>query len=196
MKKYITQIENFVPTCLQEQKDKELILELIKKEGEAILERIVKYAHITSSGLVLNKDFTKVLMAYHKIYDSWAWTGGHADGEKDLYAVALREVKEETGVKNLIPLTEDIISLEVLSVHGHIKNGEYVSRHLHLNVTYVFVCDESEKTRAKEDENSGVMWIDLNDLENYCTEMDMIDVYKKIVDSAKNYRERRKNEEN
>lgn len=196
MKKYIEQIKRFTPTCLQEEKDKEFILELIEKEGDSILERKVKYAHITSSGLVLNRNFTKVLMAYHKIYDSWAWTGGHADGEKDLFHVALREVKEETGVKNLIPLTENIISLEVLSVHGHMKNGDYISRHLHLNVTYVFICDESEKTRAKEDENSGVMWIDLKELDKYCTEIDMIDVYRKIVNSANNYRERNTNEEN
>lgn len=196
MKRYIEQIKRFIPTCLQEEKDKEFILELIEKEGDSILEREVKYAHITSSGLVLNRKFTKVLMVYHKIYDSWAWTGGHADGEKDLYNVALREVKEETGVKNLVPLTENIISLEVLSVHGHMKNDEYISRHLHLNVTYVFICDESEKTRVKEDENSGVMWIDLKDLDKYCTEIGMIDVYRKIVNSANNYRERSTNEEN
>ena len=34
-------------------------------------------------------------MVYHNIYNSWSWLGGHADGETDLLAVALREVKEE-----------------------------------------------------------------------------------------------------
>jgi len=185
MKKYIEQINKFIPTCVQEEKDKELILEMIEKEKDNILIRETKYAHLTSSGLVVNKDLSKVLMAYHNIYDSWAWTGGHVDGEEDLYEVALREVKEETSVKSLNPISEDIISLEVLSVNGHFKNNQYVSSHLHLNVTYVFACDEKEKTKIKEDENSGIMWIDVKDLEKYCTEPQMIVIYRKIISSAK-----------
>ena len=185
MKKYIEQINKFIPTCVQEEKDKELILEMIEKEKDNILIRETKYAHLTSSGLVVNKDLSKVLMAYHNIYDSWSWTGGHVDGEEDLYEVALREVKEETSVKSLNPISEDIISLEVLSVNGHFKNNQYVSSHLHLNVTYVFVCDEKEKTKIKEDENSGIMWIDVKDLEKYCTEQQMIVIYRKIISSAK-----------
>ena len=185
MKKYIEQINKFIPTCVQEEKDKELILEMIEKEKDNILIRETKYAHLTSSGLVVNKDLSKVLMAYHNIYDSWAWTGGHVDGEEDLYEVALREVKEETSVKSLNPISKDIISLEVLSVNGHFKNNQYVSSHLHLNVTYVFVCDEKEKTKIKEDENSGIMWIDVKDLEKYCTEPQMIVIYRKIISSAK-----------
>ena len=185
MKKYIEQINKFIPTCIQEEKDKALILEMIEKEKDNILIRETKYAHLTSSGLVVNKDLSKVLMAYHNIYDSWAWTGGHVDGEEDLYEVALREVKEETSVNNLNPISEDIISLEVLSVNGHFKNNIYVSSHLHLNVTYVFVCDEKEKTKIKEDENSGIMWINVKDLEKYCTEPQMIVIYRKIISSAK-----------
>ena len=74
-------------------------------------------------------------MAYHNIYHSWAWTGGHADGEKDLLSVAIREAKEETGIKTVKPVMEGIFSLEVLTVDGHEKNGSYVPSHLHLNVT-------------------------------------------------------------
>ena len=40
-------------------------------------------------------------MIHHNIYNSWSWTGGHADGDKDLLYVAIKEAKEETGVKNI-----------------------------------------------------------------------------------------------
>lgn len=185
MEKYLEQINNFQPTCEQEAMDKEVILKLIDKEGDNILSRDTLYAHITSSGLVLNNDFTKVLMVYHNIYNSWAWTGGHADGEKDLFHVALREVQEETGVKHLRPLSENIVSLEIGAVKSHYKKNKYVNPHLHLNVTYVFIGDENEQTRIKEDENSGVMWIDVDKLDKYCNETQMVEIYKKIIASSK-----------
>ena len=85
-------------------------------------------------------------------------TGGHADGEEDLAAVALREVREETGVRSARLLSEDIFSLESLTVDGHEKKGKYVPSHLHLNVTYLLEADEEETVRVKKDENSAVGW--------------------------------------
>ena len=178
------QISNYVPYDEKEALDKEVMLKFISST-EDVLTRENQIAHMTASAWITNKNRDKILMIYHNIYDSWAWTGGHVDGEEDLYEVALREVKEETSVNNLNPISEDIISLEVLSVNGHFKNNQYVSSHLHLNVTYVFVCDEKEKTKIKEDENSGIMWIDVKDLEKYCTEPQMIVIYRKIISSAK-----------
>ena len=87
-----------------------------------------------------------------------AWLGAHADGEEDLLAVALREVREESGVKHARPASENIFSLEVLTVDGHEKRGAYVSSHLHLNVTYLLIADDSDALTVKPDENSGVRW--------------------------------------
>ena len=101
---------------------------------------------MTASAWVVNKDRSKILLAYHNIYDSWAWLGGHADGEKDLLKVALKEVAEESGVKNIKPVSEDILSVEILTVDGHEKKGVYVPSHLHLNVTYLIEADDTEQT--------------------------------------------------
>ena len=120
----------------QEVKDKELFLSAISN-FDNLLTRENPIMHITSSGYVVNKNRDKVLMIYHKIYNSWAWTGGHADGDNDLLYVAIKEAKEETGISNVIPLTSNIFSLDVLTVDGHIKRGSYVSSHLHLNITYL-----------------------------------------------------------
>ena len=66
---------------------------------------------------------TRTLLVYHNIYDSWSWIGGHADGERDLAAVALRELAEETGVEHAQLVDCGIYSLEVLTVDGHVKRG-------------------------------------------------------------------------
>lgn len=158
----IEQIEAYTPFNEQEERDRELILTCLRNMPD-IFERKNTLAHMTASAWVVNPERTRVLMAYHKIYDSWSWLGGHADGEKDLLQVALREVKEESGVTGVRPVTEDIFSLESLTVDGHVKKGNYVSSHIHLNVTYLLEAGEEDTLSVKEDENSGVAWFDLQE---------------------------------
>ena len=102
-------------------------------------------------------------MAYHNLYGSWAWLGGHADGQQDLLAAAIREVQEESGLTAVRAVTPDIFSLEILTVDGHEKHGRYVSSHLHLNVTYLLEADPAAPVRRKPDENSAVAWFGLEE---------------------------------
>lgn len=174
------QIENYKPYNEQEEKDKETILKYINTFDD-VLTRNNEFGHFTASSWAVNKERTKVLMIYHNIYKSWAWTGGHADGESNLLNVAIRELKEETGVKNVKVLKDDIFSLEMICVNGHIKRGKYVSSHVHLNLTYLLEVDENETLKVKEDENSGVKWIDIEDIEKVCNEKWIIEnVYNKL----------------
>ena len=99
----IDEIRNYEPFNAQEAKDKELIVSCLRNM-EHVFSRDNKIAHMTASAWVVNQRRDKVLMAYHKIYDSWAWLGGHADGEFDLLKVALRETTEESGIKNIHPV--------------------------------------------------------------------------------------------
>lgn len=160
--KLIRQIEQYQPGNEQEEQDKKLMLYCLKHQ-ENIFSRENALVHMTASAWVVNKARTKVLMVYHNIYDSWSWMGGHADGEEDLLSVALREVQEESGIRQVHPVTEDIYSLEVLTVDGHVKHGAYVSSHLHLNVTYLLEASEEESLHMKPDENSGVAWFVLEE---------------------------------
>ena len=154
-------IAAYSPFNEQEAADKALILDFLQKNPDAF-SRTNRIAHMTASAWVVNPARDRVLMVYHKIYDSWSWTGGHADGEEDLAAVALREVREETGVKSARLLSEDIFSLESLTVDGHEKRGAYVPSHLHLNVTYLLEADDRDPLTVCEEENSGVRWFTLD----------------------------------
>ena len=174
------QIKAYRPWNEQERQDQVLILDFLRKNPDAFY-RTNLLAHMTASAWVVNPQRSKALMVYHRLYDSWSWTGGHADGEEDLLAVALREVREETGVQRLRPVTEEIYSLEVLTVDGHEKYGRYVPSHLHLNVTYLLEAEEDQPLRVCEAENSGVAWFSLADALSASTEPWFIErIYKKL----------------
>lgn len=183
---WVSSIEKYKAYNEQEEKDKELILQAAKVYDN-LLSRDNNVMHMTSSAYIVNKNRDKVLMIYHKLYDSWAWVGGHADGEEDLLKVALKEAQEETGAKNIKVVSHDIFSIEVLGVNGHIKRGSYVSTHLHLNVTYLLEVDEEERLIVNEEETNGVKWIDLNSLKENCSEAYMVEaVYNKLNEKIKN----------
>ena len=186
MRRMMEEIEAFVPLCEQEEKDREIMLHFLRTNPDACL-RTNTMAHMTASGWVISPDGRHVVMVYHNIYNSWSWTGGHADGEEDLLAVAIREAQEETGLQKQHPVTDGIISLECLTVDGHEKRGAYVSSHIHLNVTYL-LRSEDEALREKPDENSSVGWFTPEEALTASTEPWMVErVYRKLNDRAKKY---------
>ena len=124
-------------------------------------------------------------MVYHNIYDSWGWTGGHADGDPDLLAVALKEAREETGVQHFQFLSDLPQALDIIPVWSHYKNGKPISAHLHLNMTYLLIADECEQLTIKEDENSAVGWILVDEIGKYCSEPSILPIYMKLVVAAK-----------
>ena len=174
------QLEQYHPFNEQEECDKKVMLQLLKTQPD-IFTRENEVAHFTASSWLLNREHTKVLMIYHNIYHSWSWTGGHADAEEDLLAVAIKEAQEETGVKEIQTVDDTIFSIETLTVDGHEKRGRYVPSHLHLNVTYLLEADEAEVLRIKPDENSGVKWFALEEALEACSEPWMVErIYKKL----------------
>lgn len=182
---YIDKIRAYVPRDGQEAADREMILDYIARFPDTILTRENKIAHITSSGFVVNGDASKVLMAHHNIFRVWAWTGGHADGETDLLSVALREAREETGAVHILPLSTEIASVDILPVWGHVKRGEYVCAHQHLNVSYLLVADEKDPLQNREGENSQVAWLEADRLLEITNEWQMDYVYTKLLDRAR-----------
>lgn len=185
----IDDVRAFAPGCPQEEVDKELLLERLERDPDVA--RRGSLAHLTASAWTVDKTAEQTLLCYHNIYDSWSWVGGHADGELDLAAVAARELAEETGVASARLVKEGlpagaIFSLEALPVAGHVRRGAYVSSHVHLNVTYLFVADPYEATSAKLDENSAVRWVPIDELLVLSNEPWMCErVYKKLIARTK-----------
>lgn len=173
------QITRYIPFNEQEKKDKELMLKYIDTFDD-VLTRNNEMCHFVASSWIVNKERTKILMIYHNMYKSWAWTGRHADGNQNLLQVAMREAKEETGIRNLKPLSEGFFGIQILSTNSHIKKAKYVSSHLHLDCNFLFEADENEELKIKEDENSDVKWIDIDKVVDITSEEHMKPIYKKM----------------
>lgn len=183
---FIDNIINYIPKNEQEIQDKKVILDCIKLFPQNIFLRDNEIAHITSSGFIVNQTIDKVLMIHHNIRNVWAWTGGHSDGNDNFLEVAIKEAFEETGV-NVTPLSNDIASIDILTVSGHVKRGHFVNSHLHLSVAYILIADEKETPMVKPDENSAVEWFPVEKIkEDLFTSRDVY-LYMKLLQQAKTW---------
>ena len=87
--------------------------------------------------------------------------------------VAKKEAEEETGIDDLKLLSDGIYGIQIITVDSHIKKGEFVSSHVHLDCCYLFEADENDALRIKEDENSALAWMSIDDAIVKCTEEEM-----------------------
>lgn len=175
-------ILNYKPYNSQEEHDKEQMLYFMNS-FDNYLTRENSIAHFTASMWTLNKNHTKTLMVHHNRYNTWSWIGGHADGMSDLREVALKELKEETGVMNPVLLSDNIFSLETLILNGEYKKDKrWVPPHLHFNLTYIAEVEEKEILIPQIEENSGVQWCTFDEMLSKSNEPWMIEnVYKKLI---------------
>ena len=174
-------LRRFAPSCEQEAEDLRMMRFYMERFDDTLY-RTNEVAHFTASSWVVNPAHSRVLMVYHNIYDSWAWTGGHADGDGDLLRVALREAREETGLERIRPVDGSAYSLEILTVPANVKRGRYVVPHLHLNLTFLMEADDAQAIRCKPDENSGVRWFPVDEAVAASSEPHMRVVYQKLND--------------
>lgn len=182
----IHQLENYVPFNEQEEKDRREMLRRMKME-ELFL-RDNNSAHFSASAWVISPDFSQVLLCFHRIYQSWSWLGGHCDGDRNPLRVAVREVKEESGLQVVTPVSEQIFSLEILTVNGHEKKGEYVSSHLHLNLTYLLKADPSAPLHHCDEENTAVRWFSAKEAADASSEPWMRErIYQKLNEKMKRF---------
>jgi ADP-ribose pyrophosphatase YjhB (NUDIX family) len=187
MKLLIQLLKQYQPFNDQERFDQAAMITFLSRNPDA-LERSNTIAHITTSTLVVNPSMDRIVFGFHNIYQSWAWVGGHNDGDPDLLKVALSEAKEETGVKNITPYSNDIFTIDVILVKNHLKHQHYVPDHLHLNVAYLLIADENDELIVKKDENSGVKWFPIEEVLTHVSEDRMKVVYQKAFNEISRIR--------
>lgn len=74
---------------------------LLMEGGRDPFDRVRLAGHYTGSAWLVDRAGRRVLLTHHRKLQRWLQLGGHADGERDLAGVALREAGEESGLAGL-----------------------------------------------------------------------------------------------
>lgn len=111
-------------------------LALLDEPGQDPFTRERLAGHFTGSAWLVSRDGRQVLLTHHRKLQRWLQLGGHADGNRDLAAVALREAQEESGLPGLALLSKRIFDLD----RHWIPARAQVPGHWHYDVRYVVVA--------------------------------------------------------
>ena len=122
------------------------------QSSPATFERRHAVGHFTGSAFVVSADGERTLLMHHRKLGLWVQPGGHADGDPDLAAVALREAQEETGLRGLT-LEPGIFDLDRHAIPARRDEPE----HFHYDVRFVVRAAAGEAFALNE-ESLALAW--------------------------------------
>jgi 8-oxo-dGTP pyrophosphatase MutT (NUDIX family) len=126
----------------------------------ACFERANAEGHVTGSAWIVSSDRSRYLLTHHRKLGRWLQLGGHADGDPDPLSVALREAREESGMRDFEPLAPapELIPLDV-DVH-RIPATPRERAHLHYDVRFLLIAAPGQEL-TRSDESLDLRWFPL-----------------------------------
>ena len=143
---------------------------------EDCFERSQLLGHVTGSAWVVDFSREYVLLTYHRKLNKWLQLGGHADGEPDVLAVAMREAAEESGIDRIRPLSRSIFDVDVHSIPS--RDGE--PAHFHYDVRFIFEADREVPLRMTA-ESRALSWVKLSHVSELTREESVLRMVSKTV---------------
>jgi len=134
----------------------------------ACFERHLAEGHITGSAWIVDRTGTRVLLTHHRKLNRWLQPGGHADGDPDVLAVALREGLEETGLESLEPVVTEVFDLDIHPIPARGDDPE----HFHYDVRFL-LRDAGSGDYIVSEESHDLAWVPLAELGQYSDEESM-----------------------
>lgn len=117
---------------------------------------------IAGGGVVVNEN-NQVLFIYRR--KKWDLPKGKLDPGEDIKACAIREVMEETGIRNLT-----IGNLIIVTTHSYEENGMNMQKETHWFEMKASTVDNPILTPQLEEDIEKIEWVSLENLEEYLSE--------------------------
>lgn len=160
-KDLIYQLKDYLNKYPDERIKVDNILKFINRENECF-ERNNWNGHFTGSAWIVDDTRNWVLMTKHLQLNMWLQLGGHAEGNSNLFKVALKEAIEESGLTKFTALSSQIFDLDIHQI-PRFKN---LPSHLHYDVRYIFEAKIKNEKIIISDESHDVSWVNKNDVLN------------------------------
>lgn len=168
-------LHQHVPTDANEQMMTQETLDFVAQYPDCF-ERSLLIGHVTGSAWVVSPDRQQTLLIHHRKLDRWLQPGGHADGDPNVAAVALREAQEETGLKSLLLAEPCIFDIDVHTIPA--RNN--VPEHLHYDVRFLLEADPGEPLgNSVEIKNIG--WFSLDEATGFTDSESILRLIRKTA---------------
>ncbi len=151
-------LAQYTTTDTLEQKMLDDIIQFVDTYPDCF-ERSLKVGHITGSAWIVDKERTHALLTHHRKLDRWLQLGGHSDGDSNTLNVAMREGLEESGLKNLHPVSDDIFDVDVHLIPARKDEPD----HYHYDVRFLLEADRHADL-VISDESHDLAWLPLDEI--------------------------------
>ena len=131
--------------------------------------------HVTGSAWVVDSAGSSVLLTHHRKLGKWLQLGGHSDGDPDTLAVALREAREESGLR-VQPINEAVLDIDIHTIPA--RKAE--PAHLHYDVRFALRASSTGPLRISP-ESIDLAWIEIEDLPRLTDEESMLRMARKYL---------------
>lgn len=171
---FLNLVETYIETKSEEESKTKLLS--FVKNNPLCFERSLEHGHITGSAWLINKVGDKALLLHHRKLDKWFQLGGHADGESDILAVAIKEAQEESGINHIEPILKEIFDIDI----HEIPENPREKAHLHYDIRFLLQV-QSDEDFIQNSESKELRWISKNIEELPTREESVIRLFNKWV---------------
>jgi 8-oxo-dGTP pyrophosphatase MutT (NUDIX family) len=151
------------------------VIRFVEAHPDCVLRSCVP-GHLTGSAWIVSPDRKRTLLTHHHKLDKWLQLGGHADGDGDLLAVALKEAREESGLTRF-----RVVSPSIFDVDRHwIPPRKADPGHYHHDLRFMLEADPTEPL-VISNESKDLAWVDIADVTRLNPEESMARMVRKTL---------------